>query len=140
MCYNITNNFRLQYNKTSYRSILTMNKEFNNYDYLLVEDKTPLDIIQSMEDYIEDVEDDQSIFHDKALTVLKLLSLTLEFIMNAKDKELATLGVAFALGLKNITNGKSTRDWAKRLKISSGTISFYSVQYRKFLKAKSIDL
>jgi hypothetical protein len=60
------------------------------------------------------------------LAFIRIISLALAYIAAADEPLTATYGVAYALGLSSITEGKSMRKLGRELNLSHGTISFHA--------------
>jgi predicted transcriptional regulator len=58
------------------------------------------------------------------------------YIISAKDTTSAAYGVCYSLNITAATEGKSQREIAKEIGVSSGTISWHSVQFKKFAGIK----
>jgi hypothetical protein len=89
-------------------------------DDLLADTKTPIDIIMAMEEFDTSTSD----YRECSLKFLTLISLAMAYIISAKDTTSAAYG------------GKSQREIAKEIGVSSGTISWHSVQFKKFAGIK----
>jgi hypothetical protein len=104
-----------------------MNAQMVNDD-LLVDDRTPLSIIIDMEEYQEKIND----YREASLKFISMMSLAMSFILESKDTLSAAYGVCYALNLTQATEGKSMRENARRIGVSSGTISWYKLEFEKY--------
>lgn len=108
----------------------------DNIDYCkqkqFVEEKTPYDIICEMEEY--NIESDN--YREISKKMITIMTLAMSFIIAAKDPVTASYGVAYALGLDSITEGKSARQVARELGVSSGIISWQKKEAEKYLGIK----
>lgn len=98
--------------------------EFNQdkYESLMVDNKTPLDILIEQDEY-RDLD-----INDVKRDMIQFLARTIDFIVESKDSKLAAIGVQYALG---ISVEESARSKARSLGVSSGTISSYKRAYDK---------
>ena len=80
-------------------------------------------------DDIEPLELPQTAYREAAILFTRNISLILTFISEANDPRAASYGVLYSLGLIE----ESQRSVAKRLKISTGTISVYAKDIERIL-------
>lgn len=110
-------------------TIQSMKHNINAENLELLEDPdTPLDIIMALEEYNTTTND----YREASVKFISIMSLALSFIINSKDTKSASYGVAFAMGLESITGGKSMREIARHINVSSGTISWYAKQFKAY--------
>ena len=109
-----------------------MNKEFSNYDFLFVDHTTPIDILEPEEQPEND-------YRDAARKYVRTMSICLNYIQTSKDKEIALLGVIYALGLYNLVEGKSQRETARDIGLGHSTISNHVQAIQKLLQLEWAD-
>jgi hypothetical protein len=77
-----------------------------------------------------------NLYREASKRFITIMSLALSFILEHKNQKLATIAVGYALGLDSITNGKSQREMARDIGVSSGTISWTSQQFKSYANIK----
>jgi DNA-directed RNA polymerase specialized sigma subunit len=75
-------------------------------------------------------------YMEAGIKFLNIMSQAVSFILESKNKTIATLAVAYALEL-DVVGGKSQRETAAELGISHGTISWQVSQFKEY---SGIDL
>ena len=68
-------------------------------------------------------------YREASLHFLRILTLALNFIIDANDPLVASHAVMYALGINS--EGVSMREMGKRLNVSSGTISDHAKKFRR---------
>jgi hypothetical protein len=85
--------------------------------------KTPID-------YLEPEEKEDNLYREAATKYLTIMSLTIGYILNSSDTLAAAYGVAYALGLGSVVDGKSMLAVSKEINVSTGTISNHAKNVR----------
>lgn len=70
-------------------------------------------------------------YREASLAFTRILTLAISYILESKDTKAASYGVAFALGISSVTDGKSMREIGRDLNLSHGTISVHAKRFRQ---------
>lgn len=83
-------------------------------------------------EYIEGEELDTTTndYREASLHFVRIMSISLSYILNASDTLAAAYGTAYALGLGEAVGGRSMIQTGKDLGLSTGTISHHTKQVR----------
>lgn len=79
-------------------------------------------------DYIEPLPEDP--YREASIHFMRIMNLSLSYIISNKDPLAASYGVAFALSMSEVVDGKSMRDIAKNIHVSPATISNNAKSFR----------
>lgn len=74
-------------------------------------------------EYPEEEEDDVNEFRERALEMIRVMSLAMSFIVSSKTPNVAAFGVAYALGLTSVLGNERMAQRAKKLGVNKSAIS-----------------
>ena len=103
---------------------------------MLPDNRDPSTILMEMEEYDSNLLAKN--YRECAIRFASIMSLAFSFILEASDKTCALYGIAYALHIEKITEGKSMREMGRDLGVSSGTISWYKKQFEAYINIKDI--
>lgn len=104
------------------------------YNEESIEFNNPRSILIDKEEESENVNH----YREASRRFISVLSLTLSFIQQHKNPQLAILGVGYALGIECITEGKSQREIAREIGVSHYTISWTAKEFKKYANLNDI--
>lgn len=93
---------------------------------MLEDNNDPLTLLMQKEEG-----DTENLYMEAGIKFINIMSQAVSFILESKNKTIATLAVAYALEL-DVVGGKSQRETAAELGISHGTISWQMQQFKEY--------
>lgn len=80
-------------------------------------------------EYPEEEEADINEFRERALEMIRVMSLAMSFIVSSKTPNVAAFGVAYALGLTSVLGNERMAQRAKKLGVNKSAISRSASQF-----------